>query len=275
MERSIDVLTRPQPAFDARLHYGACASQFGELRLPRGAGPFPVVVGLHGGWWRAAHGLETHSHLCAALTAKGFATWNVEYRRIGEQGGGWPGTLEDVVAAVDFLSDISLRFRLDLSCVVAVGFSAGGHLALWLAARCRFEPRNFPRTRAPLTLTGAVSLAGAADLARCAELGLSQAVVELFLGGSPAQVPERYALASPMELLPLGVPQTLIHGTQDSSVPHEISERYHAAAVARGDTCELLLLPGVQHFELLDPLAPSWRSVRDAIVARASHRSAR
>lgn len=270
MERSIDLLTRPHPPFDERLRYGTSASQFGDLRLPQGAGPFPVVVGIHGGWWRVAHGLDTHSHLCAALTATGFATWNIEYRRIGEEGGGWPGTFEDVGSAVDFLYQIAPTYRLDLSRVVAVGFSAGGHLALWVAARHRFAFGHPLWTSAPLRLKGAVSLAGAVDLVRCADLQLSQGIVEIFLGGSPAQVPQRYASASPIELIPLGVPHTLIHGTDDTSVPHEISERHYAAAKAQGDVCELLLLQGVQHFELLDPLAATWEVVHRAILAKYS-----
>jgi acetyl esterase/lipase len=269
MERSIDVLTRPQPAAGRRLRYGAFASQFADLRLPvQGAGPFPVVVGIHGGWWRAAHGLETHAHLCAALTAAGFATWNIEYRRIGEAGGGWPGTLEDVGAAVDFLPEIASAYRLDLSRVVTVGFSAGGQLALWAAGRHRLPPGNPLRVEAPIRLKGAISLAGAVDLARCAEQKLSQGIVETFLGGDPAQVPRRYTSASPLALLPLGVPQTLIHGTEDTSVPHDISRRYHAAAVARGDICELLSLPGVQHFELIDPLSAAWQTIHRAVLAR-------
>ncbi len=266
MERSIDLLSRPQPGFDRRLAYGVGESQFGHLRLPRGSGPFPVVVGIHGGWWRAAHGLETHAHLCAALTAAGFATWNIEYRKIGEEGGGWPGTFVDVGSAIDFLSNIAHGHRLDLSRVITVGFSAGGHLALWAAARHRFAAGHPLATQELLRIKGAVSLAGAADLIRCAELQLSQGIVETFLGGSPVQVPERYASGSPTELLPFEVPQTLIHGTDDTSVPFEISVRHHAAAIARGDSCDLVLLPGVEHFELIDPLAVPWETVLRAIT---------
>jgi acetyl esterase/lipase len=268
MERSIDVLTRALPPFDAQLRYGIAPSQFGELRLPRGAGPFPVVVGIHGGWWRAAHGLETHTHLCMALTQAGCATWNIEYRRIGEAGGGWPGTLTDVGMALDFLASVAQQYALDLSRVVTVGFSAGGQLALWAGSRDRFAPGHPLWSAAPLRVSGAVCLAGASDLIRCADLQLSQRIVESFLGGTPLEVPERYTSSSPTALLPLHLPQVLIHGTADTSVPHEISERHHAAARTAGDDCELLLLPGVEHFELIDPLAPSWNIVRDAVLAK-------
>lgn len=268
MERSIDLLTRPVPIPDERLHYGRLASQFADLRLPCGAGPFPVVAGIHGGWWRAAHGLDTHAHLCAALVAEGIATWNIEYLRIGEPGGGWPETLLDVGAALDSLREAARLYPLDLSRVVTVGFSAGGQLALWAASRHKLAPSDPLHVSRPLALKGAISLAGAVDLRRCAQLRLSDRVVEAFLGGSPNEVPERYTSCSPMELVPCGVPHTLVHGTGDTSVPHEISERYYAAATAAGDDCELILLEGAQHFELIDPLTEVWPKVCQAIVAR-------
>src|SRR5262245_24908346 len=157
-----------------RIRYGPAPSQFGDLRLPAGPGPHPVVVGLHGGWWRAPHGLEPHANLCEALRAEGFATWNVEYRRVGEEGGGWPGTFEDAGSAVDFLAELAPAYGLDLSRAVTLGFSAGGHLALWVAARHRLDPGHPLRPRAPFRLRGAVSLAGAVDLLRCAKLELGE-----------------------------------------------------------------------------------------------------
>lgn len=253
MERSIDLLSWPQPHFDAKLHYGPLDSQFGELRLPDGDGPYPVVVGIHGGWWRAAHGLETHSHLCAALTVAGFATWNIEYRRIGEEGGGWPGTLTDVGRAIDFLREIAPSYRLDIERVLSVGFSAGGQLALWSAGRHTLKKGSALYADEPLPLVGAISLAGAVDLAQCARLGLSEQIVVQFLGGTSEQVPDRYAESSPVEMLPLGLPHALIHGTSDTSVPHSISQRHHIRAIEVGDNCALQLLEDVQHFELIDP----------------------
>lgn len=269
-EPSIDLLSRPQPPEGVRFRYGSHASQFAELRLPSGSGPHPVVVGIHGGWWRAAHGLETHAHLCHALTEAGFATWNIEYRRLGERGASWRETLEDTGSAIDYLARIAHEHALDLGRVVTLGFSAGGQLALWAAARPRFPLGHPLRAPAPLAVKAAISLAGAVDLARCAELGLSNCIVQEFLGGDVAAAPQHYAHSSPIELLPLTVPQILIHGTADNSVPHEISERYAKTAQACGDDCELILLPGAGHFELIDPRSRAWDTVLHA-VAKTAH----
>src|SRR5579872_5792979 len=150
------VLETAAPRADARLRYGPDPLHFGDLRLPGGTGPHPVVVMVHGGFWRARFNLEYAGHLCAALAALGIATWNVEYRRLGDTGGGWPGTLLDVAAAADHLRTLAAPYHLDLSRVVAMGHSAGGHLALWLAARRRRWPRSWrwpawPTYSAPLS----------------------------------------------------------------------------------------------------------------------------
>jgi acetyl esterase/lipase len=263
--RHMDFLSLPPPPADARLAYGAGEFQFGDLRVPGGAGPHPALVVIHGGFWRARYNLLHIGHLCAALTASGVATWSVEYRRLGNPGGGWPGTLQDVTTAAGHLRAIAPQYHLDLARVAAIGHSAGGHLALWLAG-CHCLKRGDPLFMAdPLPLVGAVSLAGVADLRRAWELGLSSNVVEDFLGGTPRQVPERYASASPIELLPLGVPQALVHGTEDDSVPFEISTRYHAAALAAGDPVDLVALPGAGHFEVIDPRSQEWPAVVGAV----------
>ena len=265
-EPSLDILSRPQPPEGARFRYGREPSQFAELRIPTGSGPHPVVVGIHGGWWRAAHGLETHAHLCHALTEAGFATWNIEYRRLGEPGHSWLQTLEDTGSAIDYLERIAHDYALDLGRIVTLGFSAGGQLALWAAARPRLPLGHPLRTPAALAVKSGISLAGAVDLARCAELRLSDDVVSEFLAGDIAAVPQHFAQSSPIEFLPLGVPQVLIHGTADTSVPHEISERYAAAARDCHDDCELILLHGTGHFALIDPLSPAWDAVLNAVV---------
>jgi acetyl esterase/lipase len=227
------------------------------------------VVGFHGGWWRAPYDLEPHCALCEALEADGFANWNVEFRRVGEEGGGWPGTFEDAGRAVDFLTELAPAHDLDLSRVVTVGFSAGGHLALWVAGRHRLAPGHPLQPRTPVAIRGAISLAGAVDLVHCAKLGLGGRAAEALLGGAPEEVPERYAAGSPSSLLPLGVRQSLVHGTADAAVPHEVSERYRAAAASHGDDVELQLLPGLGHFELIDPRSEAGPAVRDAVRRRA------
>lgn len=251
----------PAPSADARVPYGPEETQFGELWLPPGARPRPVVVLIHGGYWRARYGLDYFGHAAAALRDAGLAVWNIEYRRIGNPGGGWPGTFLDVGGAVDALRDLAERYPLDLGRVVALGHSAGGHLALWAAARHRLPEHDPLASPNPLPLAGAISLAGVSDLRRAWELRLSDAVVNDLLGGSPKTVGARYRSASPIELLPLGVPQVLIHGDADTAVPLELSERYHRAALAAGDRCELMVLPGAGHFEVVDPRTSEWQHV--------------
>src|SRR6476469_9369451 len=181
------ILDLPPVPRDLREFYGSRPQQFGDLRVPAGHGPFPVVVMIHGGYWRAAYDLEHTGPLCAALKARGVATWSLEYRRVGNRGGGWPGTFDDIAAGFDHLAALRGRFPLDLARIVAMGHSAGGHLALWLGAQ---KPRG---------LRGVVSLAGLSDLRRAWELRLSNGAVSELLGGPPEKVPDRYHAASPME----------------------------------------------------------------------------
>jgi acetyl esterase/lipase len=253
----------PRPA-DARVRYGDHPSQFVDLYRPdAGTGdarPWPTVVLIHGGYYRATWGLEHMSHLAWALRERGIASWSLEYRRLGESGGGWPATFLDVAAGADALRAAAPRHGLDPGRVVAVGFSAGGHLALWLAGRHRRLAGDL-HGPAPLALRGAIALAGVVDLRRGSELGLSRGVVDELLGGRPDAVPDRLAAASPYELLPLGLRQLLIHGALDEHVPIELSRRYVERARAYGDPVELLELPETGHFELIDPRLLQGREV--------------
>jgi acetyl esterase/lipase len=259
------MLETPSPGADARVAYGPELHQFGDLRLPPGPGPHPVVVMVHGGFWRARYDLEHVGHLCADLTRRGYATWSLEYRRVGHEGGGWPGTFEDVARGMDFLRTLGGRHPLDLSRVVAMGHSAGGHLALWLAARGRLRPGEPLHTPEPFLPRGVVVLAGVVDLVRAHALRLSDDIVTQFLGGSPTEVPERYRLGSPAALAPLGVRQILVHGTEDEPVPSSLSTDYHARAAALGDDVRLISLPGAGHFEVINPLSREWPQVVGAI----------
>jgi acetyl esterase/lipase len=263
---SEEIVGRAAPGDARRIAYGADdPSQFGDLRLPAGAGPWPLAICLHGGFWRAKYDLVHLGRLCAALAAAGIATWSLEYRRVGQDGGGWPGTFLDVARGADYARELAREYPLDLERVVTVGHSAGGHLALWLAGRGRVAAQSEIASADPLPQRGAVALAGVVDLARAHELGLSMDAAGELLGGAPEEVPERHAAASPAALLPLGVAQTLVHGTEDDSVPFAMSETYVAAAQAAGDAATLLALPGAGHFEVIDPLAAEWPMILAAI----------
>jgi acetyl esterase/lipase len=266
---SQDILTRPVAPTELRFAYGADANHFGDLRLPSTAspGPYPVVIVLHGGFWRARYNLEHIGHLCSALSAQGMATWSLEYRRVGQAGGGWPGTLQDVALGAAHLGSLAQRYPLDLARVVAIGHSAGGHLALWLAAHQQRAVVEVDIARLPFAFTGIVSLAGVADLRLAARLGLGSGAVEALLGGSAERYPERFAAASPRERLPLGVPQRLVHGADDEPVPIEVARSYCAAAAAAGDDVTLTALPRTGHFEVIDPLSHAWPPVLAAVTA--------
>jgi acetyl esterase/lipase len=236
-----------------RISYGTDPFQFGELTIPESSPPHAAAIVIHGGFWRAKYHLDYIRPVCEELAMAGIATWNLEYRRIGNPGGGWPGTFQDVAAGAGHLASIASQFDLDPNRVISIGHSAGGHLALWLAA---------DRKR----LAAAISLAGVVDLRRAWELQLSNGVVADFLGGSPEEVPARYTFASPIERLPLGIPQKLFHGTEDTSVPLEISQRYVQTAGLRGDNAELIVLPGASHFDVVDPRKKEFALVRAAAL---------
>jgi acetyl esterase/lipase len=261
------VLETPPPSADLRSPYGADPSQFGELRLPKSESPHPrpVVVVIHGGFWRARYDLVHVGHLCADLTSRGFATWNLEYRRVGNPGGGFPGTLRDVAAGVDHLRQLATTHRLDLARVVTLGHSAGGHLAAWVASRSRVSDPSL-RGPDPLRLAGMISLAGVLDLARAHALRLSEGIVGELMNGAPDEQQARYALASPIALLPNGVQQVLLHGTRDTTVPEELSLRYQAEAKRLGDDSRFVPLEGADHFELIDPKSAEWPRVVDAVT---------
>lgn len=260
------ILERSAPVADDRIPYGSDPLQFADLRRPGVDGSYPAVIAIHGGYWRNTFGLDYLGHLCAALTAQGFVTWNLEYRRVGDPGGGWPGAFHDVVNGTRRLFDIAGELGVDASRVVVLGHSAGGHLASWLASLGNV-PTSSEIAGEPLPLAGVVPIAGVLDLHRAWELHLSNdAVVEL-LGGTPAEVPERYAAASPLALTPPSVPSIVIHGDWDAHVPIELSESYHAALTAAGARSALPSLPRTDHFDVVDPSSRAWPTIERGIQA--------
>ncbi len=301
-----DILSRAQPPADARIAYGSDPNQFGDLRLPQTqpsaisrqplveqkrietdkAGPkasqkqqqrplHPVVMNIHGGFWRAKYDLLHASHLCAALTRAGAATWNLEYRRVGNAGGAWPGTFEDITNGYRFLRQIARTYDLDLTRLVVMGHSAGGHLAVALAGHQaakqnaeKQEPGKQSAGKASgaaQRIRGAVSLAGVLDLKRAWELHLSNDAVVEFLGGTPAEMPDHYREADPMQLA-VKAEQHIIHGTDDDVVPVEISRKYVAAKQAQGEKVTLTELPKCGHYEVIDPESAVWGRIEGIVT---------
>jgi acetyl esterase/lipase len=270
-----NVLQRTPPQADHRIHYGTGELQFGDLFLPEKL-PFgarvPLVVFVHGGWWRSEYDLAHAGHLCAALKAEGYAVWSIEYRRVGYTGGGWPTTFQDVAAAFDFCRMLAVSYPLDMEHVVAMGHSAGGHLAFWLAGRHHVPEDSAVGGTVPLVgLRGVVSLAGAVDLRLTCDLAgyftfaHDKAEVYTLMGGSPKQVPERYRGGNPGELLPFGVPQILLQGTNDQQIPSELPGRWLEQSRRQGDRVSMTMIPDADHFDLIDPLSPAWPVVRDSV----------
>lgn len=256
----------PEPVL---VRYGAHPDQHAVLHLPARDANLPVVVVLHGGYWRSSYGAELGTPLAADLAAAGLAAWNLEYRRVGG-GGGWPTTFTDVATGVDALAGPAQQAaggRLDLGRVVLVGHSAGGQLAVWAAGRHRL-PAGLPAQTAPgadpvVRPVGAVAQAGVLDLVDGARRRLGGGAVADLLGGGPDAVPDRYRIASPVAMAPLGAPVVCVHGTADRTVPLRQSERF---VVAAGAQAELVALPGIGHFELIDPSQPAWIVCRDATM---------
>jgi acetyl esterase/lipase len=249
-------LRRGQPEQEQRVtepvihRYGADPAQFGELSLPVGRALGTVVV-LHGGFWGARYDLSLGRPLAADLAARGYAAWNLEYRRSGN-GGGWPATFEDVAAGIDLLATLPV----DASRVVAVGHSAGGHLGVWAAGRAGL-PDGAPGARPGVAVTGVIAQGGVLGLADCARDRLGEDAALALMGGGPDELPEAYRLADPMALLPAPATILCLHSRRDQRVPYSYAERYVAAALAAGGRARLVETFG-DHFTLIDPATPDW-----------------
>jgi acetyl esterase/lipase len=253
------VLTAPARAPDFTVRYGDEPDHVADVRLPGAAGP-PLVVFLHGGFWRDAWDRGHTGPLAAALADAGFAVATPEYRRVGPRGVplGWPYTFDDVRLAVrEVPLLVAGRAEVDLDRVVLAGHSAGGHLALWAAGA----------TEVPTRIHAIVALAPVADLRAAYQLDLDGGAVAALLGGGPEDVPDRYAATDPMARPPVGTPTVLVHGARDRQVPVTLSRRYAEVAGARA---RLVDLPDADHFQVIDPQSPVWPDVVDAFREAAA-----
>ena len=273
----MDVLNAVPPRADHRIHYGPGEYQFGDLRLPAAAkGPVPLVIFVHGGWWKSAYDLTYAGHLCAALKSVGVATWSIEYRRVGSTGGGWPATFQDVAAGCEYVATLAKNYPLDLNRVIAMGHSAGAHLAFWLAGRCHISeasPIYAPQPK--VALHGVIALAGAVDLRLTCDLSgyftfaHDKHEVYSLMGGPPSEFQDRYRAANPGDLLPLGVPQVLIQGSEDDQIPPELPGRWADMARRQGDTVTITMIPSANHFDVVDPQSKVWAVVQAAVLTMA------
>ncbi|HEX4294197.1 MAG TPA: alpha/beta hydrolase [Rhizomicrobium sp.] len=265
-----ELLTRPRPASDAHIAYGKDALQYGDLYLPKAAGEHAVIVLIHGGCWLGAlPGPELMAPMVEPLRAQGFAVWNIEYRRIGQPGGGYPGTFLDTAAAIDELRAIAPRYRLDLRHVVLVGHSAGGHLAAWAAARPRIAKTSALHAKTPLAIHGIVSLSGILDLESYRATGPSACGEPATIDAIAGRHGDPYADTSPVRLLPAGVPETILSGGSDGIVPPPFGHDYAKKAKAAGDPVRDIDIPGAGHFDMIDPLSPAWPAIAAAIEKAA------
>jgi acetyl esterase/lipase len=272
---SSDVLKRVPPLANYQIHYGTGSLQFGDLWLPDFTNEqrVPVVVFVHGGWWKAQRGLEYGGHLCAALRADGIATWSLEYRRVGHEGGGWPGTFQDVAGGFNHLEELARSYPLDLTRVVAVGHSAGGHLAFWLAGHPHipkespvYLPQLFVPIKAVVALAGAVDLRMTIDLAGLFTFAHDKQEVINLMGAPPSEAPDRYASGNPGELLPLNIPQFLLQGTADDQIPLKLPLKWAERGRGMGERVTVDIIPGADHLDIVDPQSKSWNRVKVAIV---------
>ena len=262
------ILERESAPFDIRVPYGSDPNQIAELRFPNGKEPFPLLFVVHGGFWRSAYDLSHIGHLCAAFTSRGIITCNIEYRRIGNPGGGWPGTFQDIsIATRNILREMSKDSRFDQTRTAIIGHSAGGHLALWLAGSHRISKGSPLHNDQKQIITSAISLAGVSDLRQAWKTRLGHGTVTRLMGGTPDKHPDRYNAGSPIDLLPTGARQVLVHGADDDTVPVSQSEVFVQRAEKLGDRPTLVKLDGMGHYELIDPESEAWPAVARAVLS--------
>jgi len=266
-----DLTGRVRPAPDATLRYGSDAYQKVDVWGPKDAGLHPVVLMVHGGCWQTNIADRTLMNWIADdLRKDGIAVWNIDYRGVDRPGGGYPGTFQDAAAAADALAANAARYRLDLRRVIAVGHSAGGHLALWLAARSKL-PKDSPlRTAHPLKIAHVISLGGLPDLEATAaspDNGCGTDVVARLTGPKTASHPDVFADTSVPRLLPIGIPQDLVNGENDRIIPMRLGSSYVEQASKAGDKVVLHRIAATGHVELIAPETKAWAKARTLIQA--------
>lgn len=260
-----DLLAAHAPAPTHTVSYGDDPLQFGHLRLPAGPGPHPVVIFVHGGCWLSQFTIGHAAALEQGLSDAGYAVWSLEYRRVGDAGGGWPNTFLDLAHGTDYLRTLARRFSLDTTRVIAAGHSAGGQFALWLAARTRIDKPSALFVERPLAIRGVLALAPAPDLEGLHAAGVCGNVIDKLMGGSPAELPQRYQAASPMALAPIGVAQRLVVGGLDRDWG-PVGRRYYDRAIAAGDRAAVLVdAPESGHFDMILPGTTSWQIVIESL----------
>jgi acetyl esterase/lipase len=247
------------------LSYGPSPQQFGHLRLPKGAGPFPVVIFVHGGCYLSQYSIAHAGAVEQALADLNYAVWSLEYRRVGDPGGGWPGTFQDLGSGADHLRTLAKQLPLDLKRVIAIGHSAGGNSALWLAARKRIATDSPLHVADPLSVGGVLALAPAGDFHEMHARNGCGGVMDQLMGGSPASVPDRYRAASPGQLAPSGVPQLLIIGGRDASFA-SFGRSYLELAKSAGEPrIRAVEVPDAGHFDVIAPTGATWKIVVQAL----------
>lgn len=262
-----DLLERPRPAADAEIRYGDNQLQVVDLWLPKGKGPHPTVLMVHGGCWQTEIAdRRIMDWIADDLRKRGIAVWNIDYRGVDRAGGGYPGTFLDAGAAADALRDHAARYHLNISRLVAVGHSAGGHLALWLAGRSRLPADSALRQGTPLPIATVISLGGLPDLEEAARPPGSGCGTEVIARLTGSGRPDVFADTSVPRLAPLGVPQILINGAEDRIIPTSYAEDYARQMRAAGDRVEVRMIPDTGHVELVAPGTRAWAVAVEEIV---------
>ena len=244
--------TELNSASATRIPYGGGPNQFGELRVPSSPGPFPVVMHIHGDFWRGEYDFTLGNPVCEEIVSRGVATWNLEYRRIGNPGGGWPGTFQDIRNGYRFISQIASKYNLDPNRLLVMGHSAGAQLALCLAAH-------------ETSLKRVISLAGVVDMQQAWDMDLGNNAVGEFLGGTPKEVSEHYREADPMQLS-IKATQWLIHGASDDVVPSSLSRNYAEQKRSRGEDAHYLEIASAGHLDLIDPHSAAWPKIESTVM---------